>query len=147
MLSTRTHPERILRFALLADAAASGLVGLVLAAAAGPLSAPLGLPEPLLRGAGLVLLPYAALVAWAGTRLSPPPGLVRAIVALNLLWAADSVLLLALGPWLGLPRPGALGVALVLAQALAVAGFAAVQGAALRRLGGPKLNGPKPALA
>ncbi len=52
-----------LRLALLGDAAASGATGLLLATAAGPLAPLLGLPEPLLRSAGLVLLPYAAAIA------------------------------------------------------------------------------------
>ncbi len=49
----------LLRVALLGDAAASGGMGLLLTAAASPLASLLALPEPLLRGAGLVLLPYA----------------------------------------------------------------------------------------
>lgn len=60
----------LLRRALLGDAAASGCVGLMLAAAAPTLASLLALPEPLLRAAGMVLLPFAGLVAWAG----PSPG-------------------------------------------------------------------------
>ena len=66
------NPTPFLRLALLGDAAASGATGLLLAAAAGPLTPFLGLPEPLLRGAGVVLLPYAACIAWAGIRAAPP---------------------------------------------------------------------------
>lgn len=93
----------------------------------------LGLPEPLLRIAGLVLLPYAAFVAWLGTRASPARGAVRAVIAINLLSVADSLLLLGIGPALAGVAPSALGVAFVLAQAIVVAGFAAAQWAALRR--------------
>lgn len=120
-----------LRLALLGDAAASGATGLLLAAGAGPLAPLLGLPEPLLRCAGLALLPYVAFVAWAGTRGAPPRWAVCAAVALNLLWSADSALLLAAGP----VSPTALGVAFVLAQALVVLGFALAQWAASRRAG------------
>ena len=123
------HPTPFLRFALLGDAAASGATGLLLAAGAGFLASLLGLPEGLLRVAGLVLLPYAAFVAWLGTRgAGPARNAVRAVVVVNLLWALDSVLLLALGP----VAPNGFGVAFVLAQALAVLGFAAMQWTALR---------------
>jgi hypothetical protein len=122
------HPTSFLRFALLGDAAASGATGLLLAAGAGFLASLLGLPEGLLRAAGLVLLPYAAFVAWAGTRDGVPRNAVRAAVAINLLWTLDSVLLLAIGP----VASNGLGIAFVLAQALAVLGFAAMQWAALR---------------
>jgi len=118
-----------LRLALLGDAAASGATGLLLAAGAGPLAGLLGLPEPLLRSAGLILLPYAALVAWAGARPALPRNAVRAIIVINLLWVLDSAALLAFGP----VAPRALGVAFVLAQALVVLGFAAAQWTALRR--------------
>ena len=119
----------LLRQALLADAAVSGATGLLLAAGAGALAPLLGLPEGLLRGAGLLLLPYAAFVAWIGARRGGAPrNAVRAVVAINLLWALDSVLLLALGP----VAPNGLGTAFVLAQALVVLGFAALQWTALR---------------
>ena len=80
--SPNTSP--LLRFALLGDAVASGATGLLLAAASGPLAWLLGLPAPLLRGAGLVLLPYATLVAWLGMRPVPAPPLVRTVIAVNL---------------------------------------------------------------
>lgn len=123
------HPTPFLRFALLGDAAASGATGLLLAAGAGVLASLLGLPEGLLRVAGLVLLPYAVFVAWIGVRIGSVPRVaVRAVVAINLLWALDSALLLALGP----VSPNGLGIAFVLAQALVVLGFAAMQWTALR---------------
>jgi hypothetical protein len=129
MADTTLHPTPFLRFALLGDAAASGATGLLLAAGAGSLAGLLDLPEALLRIAGLVLLPYAAFVAWLGTRKGGVPrNAVRAVVAINLLWALDSVLLLAAGP----VAPNGLGIAFVLAQALAVMGFAALQWTALR---------------
>ena len=122
------HPTPFLRFALLGDAAASSATGLLLAAGAGALASLLGLPEGLLRVAGLLLLPYAAFVAWAGTRGGVPRNAVRAVVAVNALWVLDSALLLAFAP----VSPTGLGVAFVLAQALVVAGFAAMQWTALR---------------
>lgn len=130
------QPTRFLRLALLGDAVASGAMGLFLAAAAGSLAALLGLPEPLLRVAGLVLLPYAAIVARIATRLPPSRDAVRAVVAVNLVWVADSLLLLALGPAVAGLAPGALGVAFVLFQAAVVLGFAVAQWMALRRASG-----------
>jgi hypothetical protein len=128
------HPTPFLRFALLGDAAASGATGLLLAAGAGALASLLGLPEGLLRVAGLALLPYAAFVAWIGARKDGVPrNAVRAVVAINLLWALDSALLLALGP----VSPNGLGVAFVLAQALVVLGFAAMQWTTLRGAAAP----------
>jgi hypothetical protein len=132
MSATALKPTSFLRLTLLGDAVASGATGLLLAAAAGSLAPLLGLPEPLLRIAGLVLLPYAAFVAWLGRRTMLGRGAVWTVVAANLLWAADSVLLLVLGP----VSPTALGVAFVLAQALVVLGFAIAQWIALRRARG-----------
>lgn len=131
------NDRNLLRLALLGDAAASGATGLLLAAGADPLAPLLGLPEPLLRAAGLVLLPYAAAVAWVGTRTAPARAAVLAAIVLNLLWVADSALLLAIGP----VTPTGLGTAFVLAQALVVLGFAAAQWAGLRG------DAPAPALA
>lgn len=118
-----------LRLTLLGDAAASGATGLLLTTGAGPLAQLLGLPTPLLHGAGLVLLPYVAFIAWTGTCERLPRWAVRAAVIINLFWAVDSALLLAAGP----VSPTALGVVFVLAQALVVLGFAAMQWSALRQ--------------
>lgn len=75
----------LLRAALLGDAAASGGVGLLLTAATHPMAPLLALPEPLLRGAGLVLLPYAGLVAWLGFQRRLPRWTVRGVLGINLL--------------------------------------------------------------
>jgi hypothetical protein len=115
------------RFAFLLDAAATAATGLLLVAGARPLAPVLGLPEPLLFWAGAVLLPFAALVFALARRPSAPRGWAWAVVAVNALWVADSLLLLASG-WIA---PTALGVAFVLGQAAAVAGLAALQAAAL----------------
>lgn len=123
-----TRPSPLLRYALLADALASGATGLLAFAGAGALADLLGLPTALLRYAGLMLLPYAAFLLWLGTRASIAPRTVYAVVAVNALWAVDSVVLLASG-WVA---PTALGIGFVLFQALAVAGFAAAQAYGLR---------------
>src|SRR5829696_5818238 len=57
-----------LRYALLADAIASGATGLLLITGADLLTGLLGLPMVLMREAGLLLVPYVAFVAFVGTR-------------------------------------------------------------------------------
>jgi hypothetical protein len=123
------HPSTFLRRAILLDAAASGATALLLIAGAGLLEGLLGLPAALMRGAGLVLVPYVAYVAWLGTRERVSSGAVWAVIACNALWAAASVLLL-LGGWVALT---ALGIAFVIAQAAAVALFGELQYMGLRR--------------
>ncbi len=118
-----------LRKVLLADALASGVMGLLLAAAAGALAPLLGLPVLLLREAGLLLLPYAALVGFCASRTAMPRWAVVALAWVNALWTIDSIALLLSG-WV---TPTVLGEVFVLAQAVVVGGFAALQYGALRR--------------
>jgi hypothetical protein len=120
-----------LRQVLLADAAASGAIGLLLLLGGGWLAAPLGLPAMLLHLAGLALLPWAA---WLAAMRAPSRAALRAVVVVNLAWVADSLLLLLFAKPLGV-APTGLGVAFVLAQAAAVLGLALLQAAALRRQG------------
>jgi len=127
MFTTRLTPTRFLRLSLLADAAASGATGLMLAAGADWLAGPFGLSGSLVRGVGLFFLPWAALVAWLGLAAAPPRNAVRLVVALNLAWVAESALGLAL---LGAT---ALGNGFIAFQALAVLGLAIAQAAALRQ--------------
>lgn len=111
------QPSRFLRNALLLDAAASAATGLVLALAAGPLAGPFGFPAGFLRGIGLALLPFAALLAVLAYRATLPRLAVSVIIGVNIIWIADSVAILISG-WFA---PTTLGVAFVLAQAAAVA--------------------------
>lgn len=124
-------PSTLLRYALIGDAVASGATGLLLALGAGALTQLLGFPEPLMREAGLILLPYAAAVAYIGTRETMSRRSVWAVIALNAIWAADSMILIVSG-WVS---PTMLGYAFVLAQALVVIIFAEMQYFGLRRSG------------
>jgi hypothetical protein len=119
----------VLRYALLADAVASGTTGLLMIAGADALAGLLGLPVALMREAGLLLVPYVALVAFVGTRGSISSAPVKAIVAINALWVLGSAGLL-VG---GFVAPTMLGTAFVIAQALAVGVFAQLQVIGLRR--------------
>jgi hypothetical protein len=120
--------SRLLRRTLVADAAISGVTGLLLAAAATPLGDLLGVPVALLRYAGVSLIPFAVLLVVLATRESLPAIAVRIVIAANVLWAIDSILLLFTG-WI---EPSALGYAFIIAQAAIVALFAEIQHAGLR---------------
>ena len=119
----------LLRRALQLDAAASGATALLVIAAAGLLEGLLGLPTALLRGAGLVLVPYVAFVIYAGTREAIPRPAVWTIITANALWAFASVLLLLSG----LVAPTLLGYAFVIGQAAVVALLGELQYIGLRR--------------
>jgi glucose uptake protein GlcU len=118
-----------LRRALLADAFISAATGLLMLIGANVLASLLGLPEALLRYAGLVLLPYGALVAYIATREQLRRWAVWAVIIANAIWAVDSIILLLSG-WL---TPNALGYAFIIFQALVVAAFAEIQYIGLRR--------------
>ncbi|MET0338505.1 MAG: hypothetical protein ABW063_12190 [Caulobacter sp.] len=118
-----------LRKVLALDALASGATGVLLAVAADPLSGLLGLSPALMRSAGLFLVPYALLVAWMASRTTLPRSAVWAVVAVNTLWAVESVTLVAAG-WV---QPSILGMFFICAQAAVVALFGLLQFAALRQ--------------
>jgi len=123
--------SRPLRLILLADAAASGATAALLVAGAGLLERLLGLPVALMREAGLLLIPYVLFVVLVASRPSVPVAAINAIITINAVWTAASVLLLASG----VVSPTLLGVAFVLAQALAVGVFGLVQYVCLRNAG------------
>jgi hypothetical protein len=123
------HSSSFLHRALLLDALASGATGLLLIAGAGLLEGLLGLPAALLRGAGLVLVPYVAFVIFTGSRAAIAQPAVWAIIAANALWAAASALLLLSG-WVA---PTALGYAFVIGQAAVVALLGELQYVGVRR--------------
>lgn len=121
--------SNFLRNSLRADALVSGAAALLMAAGAPLLSPLLGLPSPLLVGAGLVLVPWTLLLLAIARRASVSRMLLIDVIAVNALWVAASVGLLVSG----LVAPTALGIAFVAAQALTVALFAELQFMALRR--------------
>jgi hypothetical protein len=88
----------------------------------------LGIPAAVLLAVGGSLVVWAAVLRAIATRTLRDHAAVRAIVALNALWVVASIAVIAFG-WFGLTR---LGVAIVLVQAGAVAGFIAMQVRGLR---------------
>jgi hypothetical protein len=126
---TDDRSNSFLRRALILDAVASGAAGLLMIAGAGLLEGFLGLPAGLLRGAGLVLVPYVAFVTFVATRTEIEPPAVWSVIAANVLWAAASGLLLVSG-WVA---PTALGYAFVIGQAAVVALLGELQYVGLRR--------------
>jgi len=129
MSSNLIRPESFLRRVLLADAAVSAIVGVLMAAASDPLQALLGLPASLLVGAGLALLPYAAYLAWIATRAAVPRAAVWVPIVLNVLWAIDC-LVVAFG---GGYAPSVLGQAFAVVQVVTVLVFAELEFMGLRR--------------
>ncbi len=122
-------PRSPLRRVVRADGLISGAMGLVLLAGGGLMADPLGLPESLLRGAGIVLLPFAGGVLWLARQAVPNAIAVKAVIAANAAWVVLSVLVLVTG-WV---TPSGLGQAFVIVQGLGVAVFAELQLAGWRR--------------
>lgn len=123
------HPSLFLRRALQADAVFSGLSALALVSGAGLFASLTNLPDTFLRNTGLVLVLYAALVGFLGTRNAMARAAVWAVIAVNAVWAIDSIILLASG-WVS---PNLLGQALIVMQAVAVGVFAELQFMGLRK--------------
>jgi hypothetical protein len=128
-MSSSFQPSPLLRYALIGDALASGATGLLLTGGGGLLTGLLGLPEQLMRYAGLFLLPYALVVAYVGTRATVSRGVIWAIIVVNGIWVIESIMLLIAG-WVA---PTTLGIVFVATQALVVAAFAEAQFIGLRK--------------
>ncbi|MGA4638028.1 hypothetical protein ACPA5B_29555 [Pseudomonas solani] len=126
---TTVQPSPLLRRVLQLDALLSGAAGLLMTLGAGPLSSLLALPAALLTGAGLLMLPWCAVLLWLARRETLDRRAVWAVIAVNAVWVVDSLLLLVSG-WV---QPTLLGQAFVIAQALAVVLFAELQFFGLKR--------------
>jgi hypothetical protein len=124
-----TSSDLLVRRLLLADAIVSGATGVLMAAAAPMLESWLGLPAALLRYAGFVLLPFAAVVGRLGMQDPVARTGVRAVIATNFAWVAASILLLVIGG----VTPTSLGIAFVLFQAGVVLVLGELQFMALRK--------------
>ncbi|HEX8621486.1 MAG TPA: hypothetical protein VF718_05895 [Allosphingosinicella sp.] len=119
-----------LRRILALDSASCALLGGLLLLDGAGLAPLLGLGERLLFGAGLLLLPLAAFIAWLASRAVPPSGLVWLVIAGNAAWTAESFLLIATESG----RITPLGTAFVAGQAAVVLVVALLEYAGLRRM-------------
>jgi hypothetical protein len=126
---TTTTDHGPLRLALRLDAAASGALGVLGVAAAPALAGLLGPPAAVLLGVGAFLVVFATGLLVLSARPAPPRPAVRTVVIGNAAWVVASVV--ATVAWWDALTP--LGVGVVLAQAAAVAVFAGLQHAGLRR--------------
>jgi hypothetical protein len=118
-----------IRNALLLDAIASGATALLAIIGASFLSPLLNLPAPLLFWAGVVLVPFVALLVATARRQTVRRMVLIDIIAINALWVAASFGLLVSG----LVSPNGLGIAFICVQSIAVALFAELQFIGMRR--------------
>jgi hypothetical protein len=102
------------------DAIATGVVGVLLVAAAPFIADHLGPPTALSRTAGAFLVAWAIVVALVAQK--PTTTAVRAVIGVNVAWTLASVVYAFADD-----RLTTLGTTLVLVQAAAVLGFAALQ--------------------
>jgi hypothetical protein len=123
---------KFLRTVLYADILFSSGGALLMAAGAPFLSPLQALPSALLLGAGLVLVPWVLALVMVVRRERVPRMVLVDIAGLNLLWCAACFGLLASGDI----APNELGVAFVVAQALAVAVLGVLQFIGLRDAAG-----------
>jgi hypothetical protein len=126
-MTTIVKTPPLLRAALKIDGFATLPSGVLLAALAGVLAAPLGIPTGVLIGAGLFFIAWGAGVLYLGTRPVINRKAAVAVGVVNVVCAADGVLVAELAD---LPT---LGTVALLALSVAVAGIGALQLFASRR--------------
>lgn len=128
-MSKLIRPSPFLRNVLRADALISAVCGAAMVFGAGLLAPFTGLPEPLLIGAGLAMVPFVAFVLWLSGRPSVPVALVWAVIVMNVVWAIDCA-------WVGFGAglaPSKLGLGFLALQAVVVLVLAELEFAGLRR--------------
>jgi hypothetical protein len=120
---------KLLRFALKQDAVGTGANGVVYLVAAAIFGGMFGLPAALLYPIGAFLVVFAAALLVLASRPTVSRAAVVIVMAVNIAWVVASIELLVAG-WFPLTGPG---VALVIVQAVVVAGFTGLQFAGLRK--------------
>ncbi len=111
----------LLRQALLLDAAASGSMGLVMAAAPGLVGGLLGLPMGFVLAIGVFFVVFA--LSLLALRSHPVPALVWLVILGNAAWAVASIAIL----FTDLIAPNTIGIVVIVAQAVAVCIFAELE--------------------
>jgi len=128
-LSYRTiRPARSLRLLFTVNGIANVAGGALLLPLIGILDAPTGLSPSLLLEFGVFYLVYGAAMWFAATRPRPRPAAIVVLIAVNLVWAIDCLLMVGTV----LAHPTTLGSVLLAAEAATVTGLAALQYAAYR---------------
>ena len=117
-----------LRTVLQLDAIVTGANGIAYLVLAGPLADLFGVPESFLRGVGVFLTLFAAAVWATASRATIKRALAASLAIANATWVVASVAAVA-GDLHGLSTEGAVWTT---AQAVVVAGFAALQLRGLR---------------
>jgi hypothetical protein len=125
-----THrPDSLLRNALRANAAFSGLCGVSAGLASGALATALGPPAGVVIFQGVSLALFSAALVWLATRAEIRLGFALAVVVLDLLWVAGTA-----APLLVSGQLTPVGVPVVAALAVIVLGFAGAQYMGVRRV-------------
>ena len=123
------NPALFLKRILLLDAASCLAMGLLLIVGASWLTDLFAISRTLLLAAGIILVPSGLFMAWLASRMPPIAALVALVVIGNILWVAESFLILGQNP-----AASAIGKAFVIVQAVAVAGLALLEAIGLLRL-------------
>ncbi|MBC7987608.1 MAG: hypothetical protein H7X93_13225 [Sphingomonadaceae bacterium] len=124
------NPITFLRRVLATDSLTCAVMGIALIAAAETIASAIGLPRPLVFGAGVALIPIALFIGWLATRSAPPGVLVWLVIAGNIAWSAESVITLA--QYAGAVTP--FGEVFIAGQAVAVLGITLLEYLGLRRM-------------
>ncbi len=133
-MNANTDRACFLRRSLQLDGIASGLCGVLLVAAASPISAVIGLAEPgIAQVVGALLVVYAAALLWNGARATVSRAEALAAVVLNAGWVIGSAVVILAGP---LTLIGNLAVAAVAAAVLLFAVLEVVGLTRLREMAG-----------
>lgn len=120
--------SKFLRIVLKLDCLSCLAMAALLVPGAAMLAGIFGMPEDLLREAGLVLIPIGLFVGWLGMRGHGPAALVGLVVGGNIGWTTASTAAVAL-----MPATTPIGTAFVTVQALAVLGLALLEWRGLRQ--------------
>ncbi|WP_137973763.1 hypothetical protein [Pseudomonas sp. F(2018)] len=126
---TTLNASPLLRRALLADGLMGIASGSLLILLNGWYANLLALPGDLLLAAGLTLLPLGLFLMWLGSQETVSRRLVWVVLAINAMWAIDSLVLLFSG-WIS---PNLLGQVFVIGQAALVLLFLELELIGLKR--------------
>jgi hypothetical protein len=123
------RPAPYLRQGLLSNATTNFGLALFMLVAASLLAAKLGIPPAVLVVAAVALVASSVWLARLSLQDTASRRVLQAVILVNLLWAVDSIALVAFG----IIEPSRAGIALVVAQAATAAMYAGLQQLGIRR--------------